>query len=470
MKRYSFVLLFTVALALVSTTEAHAQDYNEIFAEANSLFRQGEYSAAVAIYDDILEAHPSNVDVLRQKAIALSNNERHRESLITFHTILQSNPSDAVSLAGTGVGFGNLGEYQESKEYFARAIAQEPENIVYQNYAEFVDGVIAKYPYTPTQKPPRPATSTIEKVPSWTLNVAHWWSQDIVRDTEFFEMINYLVSQNVIVTKHVHNPIMSTEQAEQMIVSLKQRISEQTLESIDMAGLVQELGDAGFVTLSINDDAHSPEHARNDRFWFRNYLNKISSNVEKEKRYIEYPNPSGQVIKKFLRDYVKWNFEQEANRASTEFKDPQTTTSGDVITIHYNVFVNQQPTGLPLDHVSTLKFALEYWEVQTLKSGDKDVKIEFNITNKKRDANVWVTWVVRDLGESVLGHANVGKGIVEVSLGGYDCDGSFQLYGVQTVLDVMTHELGHSVGLGHSENAESIMYPTLTPTYAYCLI
>ena len=44
--------------------------------------------------------------------------------------------------------------------------------------------------------------------------------------------------------------------------------------------------------------------------------------------------------------------------------------------------------------------------------------------------NVWVTWVVRDIGEGVLGHAHLGKGVVEVTLGDYNCDGSFQLYDV----------------------------------------
>ena len=100
-----------------------------------------------------------------------------------------------------------------------------------------------------------------------------------------------------------------------------------------------------------------------------------------------------------------------------------------------------------------------------------DVKVHFIPTMTKSDANLWVTWVVRDLGEGVLGHANLKKGVVEVALGGYACDGSFQLFDVDTVEKIMTHELGHGIGLKHSQNPNSIMYPTLSETrYAYCLL
>ena len=49
------------------------------------------------------------------------------------------------------------------------------------------------------------------------------------------------------------------------------------------------------------------------------------------------------------------------------------------------------------------------------------------------------------MGEGVLGHANLGKGVVEVAIGSYGCDGSFQLFDNNTVEYIMTHELGHSI-------------------------
>lgn len=75
----------------------------------------------------------------------------------------------------------------------------------------------------------------------------------------------------------------------------------------------------------------------------------------------------------------------------------------------------------------------------------------FEITNQKHEANVWVTWIVRNIGDGVLGHVHLGKGVVEVTLVDYNCDGSFQLYDVKSVETIMTHELGHSIGLKHVE-------------------
>ena len=96
--------------------------------------------------------------------------------------------------------------------------------------------------------------------------------------------------------------------------------------------------------------------------------------------------------------------------------------------------------------------------------------MNFEIINEKQDATVWITWVVRNIGEGVLGHAHLGKGVVEVALGDFNCNGKFELYDIKTLETIMTHELGHTVGLPHTNDRKNIMYPSMTPTYAYCIV
>ena len=226
----------------------------------------------------------------------------------------------------------------------------------------------------------------------------------------------------------------------------------------------------GIIVIHVEQTVQNIENDIEQDFnQFEKYLRDISKNVADEKRYIEYPNPSFDVIKKFLRDYVKWNFGEEAASAAGSFPDPTYEIVNGTYVIHYKIFVNEQPSGLPLDHVSTFNNSLKFWQQQGFTVNEQPAVVEFSYTNLKSNANVWVTWVVRDLGEGVLGHAHLGKGVVEVALGDYECDGSFQLYDVESVEKIMTHELGHSVGLQHSSDQSNIMYPTLNPKYAYCL-
>ena len=209
-----------------------------------------------------------------------------------------------------------------------------------------------------------------------------------------------------------------------------------------------------------------------NRWQFARYLDRIEKTVNDDKRYIEYPNPSNDVIKKFMRDYVVWNFDQQIEMGNKKFPNPTYELEDGVYYIQYKIYINKQPNSLPLDHVSTLTNSFQYWEEKEFKSNDgKPAKIHFVTTKSKVDANLWVTWVVRDIGENVLGHANLGKGVIEVALGGYGCDGNFQLFDVETVETIMTHELGHGIGLRHTTDVDSIMYPMIKETkYAYCLL
>jgi len=468
---YLLVIILLSSSILTGTVFAQTEKEAELmFNQAHEHFVNGEYKQAIVIYDDILEIAPNNISTLKMKGIVQSNLDEHNNSLKQFFKVLQYRPNDVISLTGMGVGFGNLGEYQESILYFEKALEKNPNSTVIKNYKEFIEKVISKYPYTPTEKPEVFEKEEVTTIPKWTKLIVKWWSEGNIDDSEFISSLSYLIENKIMQIPPVEKQNISEDEIPEWIRdNARWWADEQTDDEVLVVG-IQHMIKNGIIPVKVQDTTQSQEQLDQEFYFFEKYLRDISKNISKETRYIEYPNPSQDVIKKFLRDYIKWNFEEEVKTASENFPDPTYEVVDDTVIIYYKVFINEQPTGLPLDHVSTIEDSLAFWEEQELDTNNQKAKMKFEITSLKHEANVWITWVVRNLGDGVLGHAHIGKGVVEVTLGDYNCDGSFQLYDVKSVEAIMTHEVGHSIGLKHVTEQNNVMYPSYTPSYAYCLL
>ena len=445
-----FMIFFLTVI--LSTSFALAQNMDErskLLAEAEEPFSRGEYEKAIKIFDEVLEIYPTDSRIYELKGLALSNlrlestlamqpqqntssrdsSTLNRLSMLEFYKALEINPNSVLALNGMALGFGNFGEYSEAENYFKKSLEIEPNNEITQNYIVSLEKLREKYSLdvfeNPTKKPAFLQMIEEHTIPYWIKNNAGWWADNKISDDDFTSGIEYMIENNII------------------------KVSTQT-----------------------NSELVQKELER--KSWnFGQYLKNIQNDIKNQNRYVENINPSEYVIIKYWKDYNKWNLEQYLNKPEifpdrNVLIDPET----DRYVIEYKIYINEQPLGLPIDHVSTLENSFSFWEKYEFDTSDnKKAIINFETTGAKFEANVWVTWVVRNLGEDVLGHANLGKGVVEVAIGSYGCDGSFQLFDVNTVEQIMTHELGHSVSLGHSANPESMMYPSISNTdYAYCLL
>ena len=477
MKNLVKILFFcSIMIILVSHNEENivfAQEQTKeqlkvLFNQATELFQNGNYNQANVIYDQILESSPNNISTLNMKGIGYSNMEQHAKSLKQFYKVLQNDPDNVKALLGTGVGFGNLGEYSESLKYLEKADEINPNNTVIQNYKDIIEKTLKKYPYTPTEKPTNTMKQTIGKVPEWVKHIANWWSMGNISDEKFTDSMQYMIKKEIVMIPE--NEIFENTNELKMISFVRNNFSQWSQNEIPDNEFYKNMNwliENKFVKIDLQKTTEEIEY---EKYLFDRYLQKILKNKGSEVRYIEYPNPSQDVIKKFLRDVEKWNFKEEVSKSSSNFPSPTYEIIDETYLIKYKIYINEQPQGLPLDHTSTLKNTFEFWEKVVLKTNNQDARIVFEITPSKAGANVWITWVVRNIGEGVLGHAHLGKGVVEVALGDYNCDGSFQLYDVKSVEKIMTHELGHSIGLPHTNDRENIMYPSMTPSYAYCIL
>jgi hypothetical protein len=497
------IKLFTIFLltAVLFAGSAFAQDMDErtkLLAEAQQPFLKGEYEKTIKIYDEILKIYPTDYKIFEMKGIALSNlrlestlamqpqqnvsprdpSHLNKLSMIEFYKALEINPNSVLALNGMGLGFGNFGEYSEAERYFKKSLEIDADNQVTQNYLISLEKLVQKYSLdifeNPTKKPAFLQALEERTIPYWIKNNAGWWSDDKISDNDFIAGIEYLIKNKIINLSSQNINENSSDVIPAWIKNNAGWWSAGKISDGDFLSGIKYLIENSIIKVNAQTDSELVQKELERKAWnFEQYLKNIQNDIKNQNRYVENINPSEYVIIKYWKDYHKWNLEQFINRPNIfpdryVWLDPET----DRYVIEYKVYINDQPDGLPIDHVSTLENSFSFWEKYTnlIANDGKKVDIRFNTTGIQGEASIWITWVVRNMGEGVLGHATLGKGVIEVAIGGYGCDGSFQLLDVDTVEYVMTHELGHSIGLNHATNPDNIMYNVVPYAgYAYCL-
>jgi len=497
------IKLFTIFLltAVLFAGSAFAQDMDErtkLLAEAQQPFLKGEYEKTIKIYDEILKIYPTDYKIFEMKGIALSNlrlestlamqpqqnvsprdpSHLNKLSMLEFYKALEINPNSVLALNGMGLGFGNFGEYSEAERYFKKSLEIDADNQVTQNYLISLEKLEQKYSLdifeNPTKKPAFLQALEERTIPYWIKNNAGWWSDDKISDNDFIAGIEYLIKNKIINLSSQNINENSSDVIPAWIKNNAGWWSAGKISDGDFLSGIKYLIENSIIKVNAQTDSELVQKELERKAWnFEQYLKNIQSDIKNQNRYVENINPSEYVIIKYWKDYHKWNLEQFINRPNIfpdryVWLDPET----DRYVIEYKVYINDQPDGLPIDHVSTLENSFSFWEKYTnlISNDGKKVDIRFNTTGIQGEASIWITWVVRNMGEGVLGHATLGKGVIEVAIGGYGCDGSFQLLDVDTVEYVMTHELGHSIGLNHATNPDNIMYNVVPYAgYAYCL-
>jgi hypothetical protein len=76
----------------------------------------------------------------------------------------------------------------------------------------------------------------------------------------------------------------------------------------------------------------------------------------------------------------------------------------------------------------------------------------------RNDADLSISWI-RDYGSHTIGEV-IFKSHIKVGLGSTNCHDDWRACDASTVKKVLWHEIGHSMGYGHSSNPNNVMYST----------
>lgn len=97
------------------------------YLDANTLFEDGEYARALALYEEALTIDPNHVHAMRGRARTLLELERFSEALAAFDHAIARQPDFGATYANRGILHDRMGRYQKAVADYEQALALDPE-------------------------------------------------------------------------------------------------------------------------------------------------------------------------------------------------------------------------------------------------------------------------------------------------------------------------------------------------------
>ena len=241
-------------------------------------------------------------------------------------------------------------------------------------------------------------------LPEWVKNIFVWFGEGVVSESELLDSIEWLIENNIIKIKQISENAEWKEQANKLYSE-----NQELKEDVTYWKKKYETYHENLLKLDAR---------------FKEYINEQKTTLKTqqdtaERDKIELLARTNPLVQGLIAGQLKFYIEPVPSYAS-----PQVT-----------------------DVVDSIVVILE-------KSPFYGMKIQR--VYSPADANLHISWI-KDYGSHTVGEA-IFKSVVKIGVGKTNCYGDWQAFDGSTVLKILWHELGHSLGFGHSNDPNNIMY------------
>lgn len=113
---------------LFLTFQAHGQNTDALFNQAEDLFANGMYDEANVIYSKVISADPENMNAYLRRGFCNSVMSRYDKAIEDFSTVIDKHSDHPFAYISRGSAYNKLNDFQAGLADFDRALNLDPKN------------------------------------------------------------------------------------------------------------------------------------------------------------------------------------------------------------------------------------------------------------------------------------------------------------------------------------------------------
>jgi tetratricopeptide (TPR) repeat protein len=121
--KHVIILLMTCVVMQVS-----GQNTDPLFDKAESLFMEGQYQEAVALYSKVIGSDADNMNAYLRRGFCYSVLKEYDRSIADFTVVIEKHPNHPFAYISRGSAYNKMEEFKTAMVDFDKALSIDPKN------------------------------------------------------------------------------------------------------------------------------------------------------------------------------------------------------------------------------------------------------------------------------------------------------------------------------------------------------